>query len=632
MAYRSSSSTGFAGTTNLTATAPPGYQANDRLIAFVVQDSPTGTITPPANWVSIGIADNQLNQPDGQKARLFELKSATGSDSFAFTSSVTDSAIIQVVAFSGRSNVLSASVMPTVNTASNASPVLVNLSGLAANAGDDIGFFAQLDQIIAASTWGFDSPAGYTERQDTSNGDWVTSTVATKDNVSAGSTGVLAATATRVTGTGNAGYSGFVVVVPALTAYVYRPPFNQQAGFSGNRRVLGMLAMAKNANAKKFFNSLLFVPALASGVGFTGTSQSTAKDQSAAAKTGQAVGSSRAGARSSSTAQKLVTYNASQLAVVKDAGQANKQGNATATTQAVAKEQSAAQKVIVTSFIGDSLSVARSQGLAAKLGAGVASQLATVKDQASSNKRGSATGTAQSAVKGQGTANKRASATGTTQTVAKDQSTAQKVVAGSFTGDSLSVARSQGVAAKLGIGVASQLATVKDQASSNKLGSVTGMAQSAVKGQGTVNKLGSATGTAQTVTKDQSTAQKVVAGSFTGDSLIIAKANSAAAKRGTGVASQLATIKDTGQANKLGSTTSYALVVGKHQSAINAPISSITFNGKHTIIKAGYGRHLKATNQYMANAMPLIRTIIPAKKAQLVSKTTGKTIKSQTDD
>ena len=561
MAYRSSSSTSFTGTTNLTATAPPGYQANDRLYAFVVQDAVAATFTPPANWVSLGEANNPSGQPNEQKAQLFELKNATGSDSFAFISDSTVPAIIQVAAFSGRDNVLAAVVSSTVNTASNASPVAVNLSGVVANSGDDVAFFAQLDLTVALATWGFASPAGYTEREDTSNNDWITSTVATRDNVTTGATGVLAATATRLTGTGNAGYSGFVVVVPVTPApveYVYRPPFDQQAGFSGQRRVLGMLALAKNANAQTFFNSLLFQPAAAGGVGFTGTSQTTAKNESAVAKTGQSVGSSRATARSSSTAQKLVAYSASQLAVAKDAAQTNKRGSAAATTQTVAKDQNAAQKVIVTSFTGDFLSVAKSNSSAAKLGVGVASQLATVKDQAASNKRGSAvavsqaavknqgtankrgsaTGTSQSAVKGQGTANKRGSSTGTAQTVAKEQSTAQKVVAGSFTGDSLTVAKSNSAAAKRGTGVASQLATVKDQAASNKRGSAVAVSQAAVKDQGTANKRGSATGTAQTVAKDQSTAQKIVAASFTGDSLSVARSQSASAKRGIGAASQ----------------------------------------------------------------------------------------------
>jgi hypothetical protein len=215
MAFRSSSTSTFNGTGTLTATAPAGVQAGDRLLAMIVMDS-TVSFTAATGWTSIGTASN--SSPDGQSVEFFEKKNATGSDLYNFTSPNTGGCKVVCAAFSGRNNVTAAVLQTTINTTSNATPVSVGLAGVTATALADICCFAQLDQTVQTDVWGFAPPGGYTEREDSNSADWITSTLFTQDAVSAGTTGTLTATATRSSGTGNAGWSGVVINLPAGTA------------------------------------------------------------------------------------------------------------------------------------------------------------------------------------------------------------------------------------------------------------------------------------------------------------------------------------------------------------------------------------------------------------------------------
>lgn len=220
MAYRSSSSTSFATATALTATAPAGVVAGDRLLAFVIVDGQTGpgtapgnTITPATGWTELLNADQ--NNPDSQTVRLLEKKVATGSDLYNFvTSPGGTQAVVQVVCLSGRHATQAAVTASTTNTTSNATPISVSMTGVTALQDDDVVWFCALDQTVAADTWGFSAVAGYTERLDVATGNFLTVATDTADAVSAGATGALTSTATRATGTGNAGYGGFVVAVP----------------------------------------------------------------------------------------------------------------------------------------------------------------------------------------------------------------------------------------------------------------------------------------------------------------------------------------------------------------------------------------------------------------------------------
>jgi hypothetical protein len=224
MAFRSSSSTSFNGTTAFTGTAPAGVVAHDRLLAVLVQDT-IRVITPPSGWAQIGNAD--LSGPDGHTVQLFELKDATGSDSYAFVSVAANSGILQLFAFSGRDNAATAVVAVTTNISANATPISCALTGVTASGGSDLFYGCGLDQNTNADTWGFSGLSGFTSRQDVADGIWSNLTGWTQDNISAGATGTLTATATRLTGTGAAGFGGFVVSLPAAGPVITGNPSPQ---------------------------------------------------------------------------------------------------------------------------------------------------------------------------------------------------------------------------------------------------------------------------------------------------------------------------------------------------------------------------------------------------------------------
>ncbi len=221
MAYRDSTITQIASGSGATPTGtlPPGTVAGDRLLAFITQDIAGNTIGAATGWDATPLASFDTSGPDAQSARVFEKKNATGSDAVNFTSSETRPATVIIVAFSGRDNSAAATVStPTVNTTNNSSPISVSLTGLTAATGDDLAWFAQLDQVDQTDTWGFSSPSGFTERHDASNSDWISVTAHTKDNSTAGATGSLASTATQITGTGGAGWSGVVIAIPVASS------------------------------------------------------------------------------------------------------------------------------------------------------------------------------------------------------------------------------------------------------------------------------------------------------------------------------------------------------------------------------------------------------------------------------
>lgn len=175
-----------------------------------------------------------------------EKQNASGSDAYNFVSAGSGAAIVQVVCLSGRSTSAAATVATSSSTASNATPFSVGLTGVTAAANDDLIWFAALDQVVQADTWGFSTVTSFTKRQDVASGNWTTATTQTQDAVSAGATGTLSSTATRATGTGAAGWGGFVVAVPVAAgaaAYI-PPPASQQAPTSYRSPAMPQLIVA----------------------------------------------------------------------------------------------------------------------------------------------------------------------------------------------------------------------------------------------------------------------------------------------------------------------------------------------------------------------------------------------------
>lgn len=213
MAFRSST----VNTGNDTApigNKPAGTVDGDWLLAWVVCDFPGNITSAPSGWTLV--QDANLTGPDGHSAKCYSKVAASEGASWAWGTGGSDWKVI-VGAWSGRNTGGSLISAVTQNTSSNTSPISVGLTGVTALSGDDLAWFAVLDQLTSTDVWGFSGLAGFTEKQD-SNSAWQTTTLYTQDNVGAGATGTLTATATQTSGSNTAGFAGVVVALPASTS------------------------------------------------------------------------------------------------------------------------------------------------------------------------------------------------------------------------------------------------------------------------------------------------------------------------------------------------------------------------------------------------------------------------------
>jgi len=211
MAYRSSSNAN-AKAASMVGILPTGTEVGDRLLAFVTFDYATNTISSGAAGWSL-LAQNSITSPDGHTCTLWEIKSYVGTEGLTWTVPAAVDHIIDIVSMTGRHTSAASIIQATTNTTGNNTPISCAFTGLTASSGDDVILFASLDKINGTDVWSFtSSPSGYTERQDTDR-TWVTASTHTADNQS-GVTGTLTTTATRTSGSVNAGYLGYVVAVP----------------------------------------------------------------------------------------------------------------------------------------------------------------------------------------------------------------------------------------------------------------------------------------------------------------------------------------------------------------------------------------------------------------------------------
>lgn len=215
MAFRSSTTTTFSGTGSLTATAPAGVAAHDRLLAAISQDSGTATFTTATGWAALSTQRNTL---DGQDGAVHEKKDASGSDAYNFTSDRTSAAVVQVVALSGDDNATAALITASIDNTAVATPITLACAGVTPVATSDVLVFTQLDINAASTTYTNTGPGGYTEREDATAAFNYSAAVYTADSVPPGATGTLTVTATRTAGAGSAAWMGWVVSVPTVGA------------------------------------------------------------------------------------------------------------------------------------------------------------------------------------------------------------------------------------------------------------------------------------------------------------------------------------------------------------------------------------------------------------------------------
>ncbi len=146
----------------------PTIVAGDYLAAFISADAngdcDNATLT---GFTRVDVKNHSA--PDGHSFAYFEKFPATGSEGATATlGGITagDCAAI-TVSLSGRDTTSPRTFLtPTQNTSSNASVVSLGATGGTAGSGDDVIYFAGLDQTNGDTGWAFAPPSGYTERQD----------------------------------------------------------------------------------------------------------------------------------------------------------------------------------------------------------------------------------------------------------------------------------------------------------------------------------------------------------------------------------------------------------------------------------------------------------------------------------
>jgi hypothetical protein len=194
----------------------PTLSANDVLLLSVVSDGIV-TLTDPSGWT---LLKSVQSTADNQTHNVWR-KVATGSESGTLT--IASSASLKAFdclmgSWSGRDTTTPETFSTsTHNDSGNASPVTVSAVGGTAATGDDLVWFAELDQLTDTDTWAFAPPSGYVEQYDHANGSWISHSVATLDSASSGATGTVSGTATRATGTSGAGYTAILVALKAAS-------------------------------------------------------------------------------------------------------------------------------------------------------------------------------------------------------------------------------------------------------------------------------------------------------------------------------------------------------------------------------------------------------------------------------
>lgn len=214
MAYRSSSSTSGA-TTTITVPVPAGAATNDIAILVVSIDNTThGTITWPSGFTEF--YDTELTGPDGHTQGM-AWKRLTGADSgnYTITYGNGNDYVAMCVLFSGRDTTNPPVHNYASSTSSNTSPISVNATAVTASDGDDMMWVGGLDVTASGAGNGCAAPTNYTECQDVENG-WANASVATRDNVSAGSTGTV--TGTYSLSSNAAGWQSSLIRIPAAAA------------------------------------------------------------------------------------------------------------------------------------------------------------------------------------------------------------------------------------------------------------------------------------------------------------------------------------------------------------------------------------------------------------------------------
>lgn len=210
MAYRNSSQNQDP-SASATVPVPSGIAENDIIIAVISVDY----LDALHNISGFTSLDNSRNTVDGQRT-ITMWKRATGSESGSFDWGYGgNNWASQCYLFSGRHLTNPPVATGNVNTSQNTLPITITATGVTAVAGDDLLLLGAPDcnNTLVSSTYS-SWPSGFNERITNFSG-WAALGGATKENVSAGSTGDLTVQWTCTTAPTWAGWAGVLIRIPS---------------------------------------------------------------------------------------------------------------------------------------------------------------------------------------------------------------------------------------------------------------------------------------------------------------------------------------------------------------------------------------------------------------------------------
>lgn len=216
-AFRSSS-TATAASGSLSYPQPAGAAVGD-FVLFAWTCFGAGTVGYASTMV--GTTQNNQSGPDGEDTG-FAGRILDGTETWPFIVTFSGGADRTgiCVAFQNVDTGTPFDVTSsyTESQASNTTPISTSCSGISPSANSCLVWLANTDQTVAADRWSYSTPSGFTMREDVHSINWAHLALATQENFAGGFTGSVTATATRDSGTGNAGWAGYVIALRSNSA------------------------------------------------------------------------------------------------------------------------------------------------------------------------------------------------------------------------------------------------------------------------------------------------------------------------------------------------------------------------------------------------------------------------------
>lgn len=308
-----SSSTVTAASGSLSYPQPAGAAVGD-FVLFAWTCFGPGTVGYASTMV--GTTQNNQSGPDGEDTG-FAGRILDGTETWPFVVTFSGGAdrtgICAAFQYVDTDNPFDTTATYTEAQGSIPTPVTTASSGITASPKSTLVWIANTDQTVAADRWSYSTPSGFTMREDVHTVNWAHLALATQENFAGGFTGSVTATATRDSGTGNAGWAGYVIALRAIQAesYINVSPIAefkaegggvtgtgassqaQTSSASGSHTVAAVTGTATSSQAQTSAATGAHAPAAVTGTATTSQAQTSAASGShtIAAVTGSATSS-----------------------------------------------------------------------------------------------------------------------------------------------------------------------------------------------------------------------------------------------------------------------------------------------------------------------------------------------------